>query len=92
MLAYKSVTQPYSPSPLIKDLMKRYIDVINLCIDIAIEKNITSRNSLSNEAYKIISGYNLPSYYYVEIINKAIALVKNYRKRLRKDKRPRNPG
>ncbi|MFP3317672.1 MAG: hypothetical protein RXP98_00595 [Thermoplasmata archaeon] len=76
MLAFKSVTQPYSPSPLIKDLMKRYIDAINLCIDIAIEKNITSRNSLSNEAYKIISGYNLPSYYYVEIIKRAIALLK----------------
>ena len=40
MLAFKSVTQQYSPSPLIKDLMKRYIDAINLCIDIAIEKNI----------------------------------------------------
>jgi len=91
MLALKSVTQPYSPSPLIKDLMKRYIDAVNLCIDIAIEKNITSRNSLSNETYKIISEYNLPSYYYVEIINKAIALVKTYRKRLRKGQKASKP-
>jgi len=32
MLAFKSVTQPYSPSPLIKDLMKRYIDAINYAL------------------------------------------------------------
>ncbi|MGC8672368.1 MAG: RNA-guided endonuclease InsQ/TnpB family protein, partial [Thermoplasmata archaeon] len=71
MIALKSITQPYTPSENVFDFMHKFIDGINLCINIALEKNLTSRYSLSREAYPLLKEYGIPSYYYPEMINKA---------------------
>ncbi|MGC8689810.1 MAG: RNA-guided endonuclease InsQ/TnpB family protein, partial [Thermoplasmata archaeon] len=56
-----------------------------------LKKNLTSRYSLSREAYPLLKEYGIPSYYYPEMINKALALVKTYRKRIRKGKKATKP-
>jgi len=89
--AIKSITQPYTPSENVLNLMHKFVDGINLCINIALKNNLTSRFSLSREAYPLLIKYGIPSYYYPEIINKALALVKSYRKRLRKKKHAKEP-
>ncbi|MGC9138596.1 MAG: RNA-guided endonuclease InsQ/TnpB family protein [Thermoplasmata archaeon] len=61
------------------------------CINIALEKNLTSIYSLSREAYPLLKEYRIPSYYYPEIMNKALALVRSYRKRIRKGKKATKP-
>ena len=60
----KSVIQNYSPSDRVFNLMHKFTDGINMCINIALEKELTSRNALSKNAYPLLTEYKIPSYYY----------------------------
>ncbi len=87
----KSVIQTYKLSDTVLNLMHKFTDGINLCINVALEKNLSSRNALSKNAYPLLTEYKIPSYYYPSMISKALALVKTYRKRLRKGKKASIP-
>ncbi|WP_241760271.1 RNA-guided endonuclease InsQ/TnpB family protein [Thermoplasma volcanium] len=91
MYAFKAVKQYFYPSDNLKVLMHKFTDMVNFTINIMIEKNLTSRNSVSNEVYHKLKEYEIPSYYYIEAINKAVALVKTYRKRLKKKQKATVP-
>ncbi len=91
MYAYKAVKQDFIPSDNIKVMMSKFTDMVNLAITVMIESNLTSRNSASKETYHKLTAYGMPSYYYPEAINKAVALVKTYRKRIRKKKKATIP-
>jgi len=89
--AYKAVKQDFIASDNLIGLMHKFTGMVNLVIGIMIEKNLTSRNSVSKETYHMLIEYNMPSYYYPEAINKAVALVKTYRKRLKKKQKATMP-
>ncbi|OWP56101.1 MAG: transposase [Thermoplasmatales archaeon B_DKE] len=89
--AYKAVKQDFIASDNLIVLMHKFTGMVNLVIGIMIEKNLTSRNSVSREVYQKLKEYNMPSYYYPEAINKAVALVKTYRKRLKKKQKATIP-
>jgi len=80
---YKAVKQNFIASDNLIVLMHKFTGMVNLVIGIMIEKNLTSRNSVSKETYHMLREYDMSSYYYPEAINKAVALVKTYRKRLK---------
>jgi hypothetical protein len=84
MYVYKTVKQDFNPSDNLIILMHKFTEMVNLVIDIMVEKKLTSRKSISPETYDMFRNYAIPSYYYQEAINKAISLMKTYRKRLRK--------
>jgi len=89
--AYKAVKQNFIASDSLGILMHKFTGMVNLVIGIMIEKNLTSRNSVSKETYHMLREYEMPSYYYPEAINKAVALVKTYRKRLKKKQKATIP-
>jgi len=91
LYAYKAVKQDFIPSDNIKVMMSRFTEMVNLVITVMIDRNLTSRNSASKEIYPMLREYSMPSYYYPEAINKAVALVKTYRKRMRKKKKASVP-
>lgn len=64
--------------------------VVNVGIGRALEKNITSRNSLSHELYRDVKDLPIPSYYIPPDINEAVSLVKSYRKAVRKEMRKKS--
>lgn len=91
MYAYKAAKQNYTPSPIIKELMEKFRSAVNISVGVAMEKNLTSRNSVSKEAYHLLTDLNMPSYYYPEAINKAVALVKTYKRNIRKGRKATAP-
>ncbi|QRF74532.1 putative transposase [Thermoplasmatales archaeon] len=91
MYAYKAVKQDFIASDNLIGLMHKFTEMVNLVIGIMIERNLTSRNSVTRETYPMLREYDIPSYYYPEAINKAVALVKTYRKRLKKKQKATIP-
>jgi len=89
--AYKAVKQDFIASGNLIGLMHKFTGMVNLVIGTMIEKDLTSRNSVSKETYHMLREYDMPSYYYPEAINKAVALVKTYRKRLKKKQKATIP-
>ena len=89
--AFKAIKQNFTPSDNLITLMHTFTDMVNLTITLMLEKKLTSRNSVSKEIYHKLTDYNMPSYYYPEAINKAVALVKTYRKRLKKKQKATIP-
>ena len=69
---------------------------MNDAIDVAIKKNLTSEGSISSEIYPLVKDLPIPSYYIPPAITKATAMVKNYRKSVRREeikaKRKKNGG
>jgi hypothetical protein len=71
--AFKSVKQYFTPSTNLITSMHKFTEMVNLTINVMLEKKLTSRNSVSKEVYPKLKDYNIPSYYYAEAINKAVA-------------------
>jgi putative transposase len=66
--------------------------MVNECIRIGIEENITSMKSLSLKAYhQLESYYDVATCYRLTAISKAAGILKNYRKSLRKNPKIRMP-
>ncbi len=85
MKVYKTLIQKNAPSKRVEGLMNCFKEMVNYSVKIALNEKITSRNALSKRVYKKLSGnFKVPSYYYVESVNKAIGIIKNYNKVLRK--------
>ncbi len=85
MRVFKTVVQKHVSSARVLGLMSVFTAMVNYCIKIALNQKITSRNALSKKVYfKLSKSFKVPSYYYVESINKAVGIVKNYNKLLRK--------
>ena len=78
------VRQDFIPPDGLVMLMHKFTGMVNLVIHAMIEKSLTSRNSVSRETHHKIREYKIPSYYYPEAINRGVAIVKAYRKRLNK--------
>ncbi|MBS7613266.1 transposase, partial [Candidatus Bathyarchaeota archaeon] len=80
MQAVKAVQIPYHPSEEILRLLETFRDMVNYCIHVGLEKNITSRFKLSNEVYHKLNNYGLHTWYNLSVIEVATAILKNYRK------------
>ena len=65
--------------------MDIFTSIMNHTIDIALKKNLTSEGSISSEIYPLVKDLPIPSYYIPPAITKATAMVKNYRKSVRRE-------
>jgi putative transposase len=79
------------PSPEILLVLEEFRKMVNDCIRIGLDENVTSRNSLVRKAYPQLGRYTIPTYYRLTAINKAVGLLKNYRKALRKKEDAKKP-
>lgn len=84
MLATKAVQQNYAPTDEIVELLERFRLMVNECIRIALEDNLTSLKALSLKAYGQLGGYDVLSYYKLCAISAATGILRNYRKASRK--------
>ncbi|MGC8935882.1 MAG: hypothetical protein ACP5KV_00730 [Candidatus Methanomethylicaceae archaeon] len=91
MLAVKAVEVDYSPSEDVLRLLETFRDMVNHCIHVGFEKNVTSRFRLSNEVYNELNRHGLHSWYSLSVIGVAKAILKNYRKARRKDPNVKKP-
>lgn len=84
MQAVKAVKQNYVPTPEILGLLDEFRKMVNDCIRIGLEQNLTSMKSLSLKAYHQLERYDVPTHYRLTSISKAAGLLRNYRKILKK--------
>jgi putative transposase len=89
--ATKSVKQNYQPSEALLSLMEAFRHMVNDCIRIGIEGNITSMKSLSLKAYHQLESYDVATCYRLTAISKAAGILRNYRKSLKKNPKTKRP-
>ena len=90
MLATKAVKQNYKPNQELEGVLEFFRDMVNHCIRVGLEKGITSRFRLSNEVYRDLHN-GLHTWYILSAVEKASAILKNYRKSMRKNPKTKRP-
>ncbi len=85
MRAVKAVQIFYQPSEDVLKLLEAFRGMVNYCIHVGLEKNVTSRFKLSNLAYHKLVECSLHSWYTLSAIEVAASILKNYRKAKRKN-------
>jgi putative transposase len=91
MEAVKTVQIPYEPTDDVLSLLESFRGMVNRCIQVGLEKSVTSRFSLSNEVYHDLTKHGFHSWYCLSAIEVATAILKNYRKAKRKRQNVRAP-
>jgi putative transposase len=91
MLAVKVVQIPYEPTSDVLSLLEAFRSMVNHCIRVGLEKNVTSRLRLQSETYHQLSGFGLHTWYRLSAIEVATAILKNYRKARRRRQSVRVP-
>lgn len=91
MRAVKSVSQYYTPTPSILTLLEEFRKMVNDCIRIGLAESVTSKQSLGKKAYHQLERYNVPTKYRLTAISKAVGIINNYRKSLRKHQDTKKP-
>lgn len=89
MLAVKAVKQNITASEAC-ELLEAFRRMVNEAIRVGLERDISSRFKLSNAVYKELHN-GLHTWYILSAIEKACAILKNYRKAKRKNPNVKKP-
>jgi putative transposase len=79
MLALRAVRQKHKASRQLLVLMDEFRRMVNICITIGVEQNISSLRKLSSNAYHLLSSESL-GYYRLCAISSSIGILRNYRR------------
>jgi len=90
VLALKTVRQKHEVSPELLRLLDEFRRMVNVCIAVGIEENVSSLKTLSLRSYHRLSR-DMPSYYRLCAISKATGILHNHRKAKKKNPRTRFP-
>ena len=90
MLSIKSVRQKHQASNDLLKLLDEFRRMVNVCVAIGIEENISSRMTLSLASYHRLSR-DILGYYRLGAIGIATGILRNYRKAVRKNPWTRVP-
>ncbi len=77
MRPVKSVKQDYQPSDRVSNLLEDFRCMVNDCIRIGLNENITSMKLLSLKAYHLLEAYDVATYYRLTAISKASGILRN---------------
>lgn len=91
MQAVKAVKQNYVPTPEILDLLEEFRKMVNDCIRIGLEKNLTSLKALSKNVYHELARYTISARYRLTAMSAATGILRNYRKALRTNPETKKP-
>jgi putative transposase len=89
--ALKSLKQSFQSTPELSQLMETFRHMVNDCIKIGLENNISTMKKLSNLAYKQLADYDIISYYKLCAISHAAGILANRKKSIRRGMNPRQP-
>ena len=91
MQVVKSVSQKYISSREILVLLEEFRKMVNDCIRIGLEENVTSMKMLSLRSYHQLERYPIYTQYRLTASSKAAGILRNYRKTLKKQPYARKP-
>ena len=90
MLAVKTVRQKHQVSPELLRLLDDFRRMVNVCIAVGIEENVSSLKALSLRSYHRLSR-NMLGYYRLGAISTATGILRNHRKANKKNPRTKLP-
>jgi putative transposase len=90
LAAIKCIKQPCSTESL-SPMMETFRHMVNDCLKIGLENNVSTMKKLSNLAYGQIAKYNVISYYKLCAISHAAGILTNRKKSIQCGKTLRNP-
>jgi len=91
VLAVKTIRQKHQVSPELLRLLDEFRRMVNVCIAVGIEENVSSLKTLSSKSYHRLSR-DMLSYYRLCAISKTTGILHNYRKAKKKNPRTRFPN
>ncbi|WP_187147568.1 IS200/IS605 family accessory protein TnpB-related protein [Candidatus Nitrososphaera gargensis] len=89
--AIKSVKQQFQPTPELLQMMETFRQIVNDCIRIGLDNDISTMKKLCNLAYKQLASYEIMSYYKLCAISHAAGILANRKKSIKRNLRPRRP-
>jgi putative transposase len=90
LISIKSVRQKHQASTDLLRLLDEFRRMINVCIAVGIEENVSSRKTLSLKSYHHLSR-SILGYYRLGAISAATGILRNYRKAKRENPRTKVP-
>ncbi|HXX72665.1 MAG TPA: transposase [Candidatus Acidoferrales bacterium] len=91
MRAVKTVQESYNPDGRVLQLLDQFRLMLNHCIRVGVEENLSSLKALSLKCYAQLSEYDVMSYYKLCAISSATGILRNYRKAKRKNPHIKEP-
>lgn len=91
VLAYKSVTQEYSPSLRMLGLMEQFRLMTNECVDTGLENDVSSLGKLSKLCYHGLKQFGTPSYYRLTAMSRAAGILSARKKSIKRGKETKDP-
>ena len=86
----KSVKQLYVPTPELLKMMETFRRMVNECIRIGLQHNVSSMKKLCQLAYKETAKYNIVNYYRLCAISKAASILSNRMKSIKRGRKTKN--
>src|ERR671922_472819 len=80
----KTVNQQIIISQEILDLMSKFRNMVNDCIRIGLQNNVTSLKILSAKSYHYLDRYDILSYYKLHAISRASGILQNRKKSIKR--------
>jgi putative transposase len=87
----KSVKQDFTPDETILKMMEIFRCMVNHCIRIGLENDVTTLKRLSSVAYHELRQYDILSYYKIHAISKAAGILSNRKQSIKRGITTKNP-
>src|ERR671924_162220 len=87
----KTVNQRIIISQEILDLMSKFRNMVNDCIRIGLQNNVTSLKILSAKSYRYLDRYDILSYYKLHAISRASGILQNRKKSIKRGFKTKAP-
>jgi putative transposase len=89
--AIKSIKQNYTPSHEVLQMMETFRKMVNDCIRIGLDNNVSTMKKLCSLAYKQFANYDIVTYYKLCAISHAAGILDNRKKSIKRGLQPRLP-
>ena len=87
----KTVNQQIIVSQGILDLMSKFRNMVNDCIRIGLQNDVTSLKTLSAKSYHYLDRYDIISYYKLHAISRASGILQNRKKSIKRGFKTKTP-
>lgn len=91
LYAIKSITQRYTPDSKVCSMMETFREMVNHCITIGLENNVSTLKKLSTLSYHSLSGYDIQSKYKLTAISQTCGRLSQMKRSIKKGIRTRSP-
>jgi putative transposase len=87
----KTVNQQIIIPPGILDLMSKFRNMVNDCIRIGLQNNVTSLKTLSTMSNRYLDRYDIVRYYKLHAISRASGILQNGKKSIKRGFKTKTP-